>query len=237
MQVRLPVFRPIRQKGPTPAQPVFWQTRDRETRPRGEPVAGGRSAARAGEERPVVTCNSHREDGHVLRCRGGRRHRPPRGHRRPGRLRSARLRRLPRSFLTRAPDGSCCAFSTQVGGLNVPMMRSTDLATWTTPTDALPRLPAWAAWGHTWASSVARRGSMWGYEQEAVRLPARPLGLPSSPDGGATWRIAYHAWQPATSATPAADAGRCGSTPSASQPAAPSSNSRPRRRLEERPPA
>lgn len=68
---------------------------------------------------------------------------------------------FPDPYVTRGPTGTYYAYSTQVGQMNVPMMTSTDLATWATPIDALPRLPSWAAWGHTWAPAVARRGATW----------------------------------------------------------------------------
>jgi beta-xylosidase len=48
-------------------------------------------------------------------------------------------------------------YSTQVGLLNVPVATAPDLATWSPPTDALPKLPAWAASGRTWAPGVLAR--------------------------------------------------------------------------------
>jgi len=53
------------------------------------------------------------------------------------------------------------AFATNGGGKNVPVARSSDLATWSELADALPVLPAWAAANAslTWAPSVLRRGS------------------------------------------------------------------------------
>jgi beta-xylosidase len=50
-------------------------------------------------------------------------------------------------------------YSTQVGLANVPVATTPDLATWSTPIDALPELPAWAEWGHTWAPGVLQRPS------------------------------------------------------------------------------
>ena len=47
--------------------------------------------------------------------------------------------------------------STQVGFANIPVATAPDLATWSTPIDALPELPAWAQWGHTRAPGVLRR--------------------------------------------------------------------------------
>ena len=69
---------------------------------------------------------------------------------------------FPDPFVTFASDGSFYAYSTQVGKMNVPVMRaSADLTSREGPTDALPKLPSWAAWGHTWAPAVAKRGSTW----------------------------------------------------------------------------
>jgi beta-xylosidase len=47
-------------------------------------------------------------------------------------------------------------YSTQVGLLNVPVATSPDLRHWSPPSDALPRLPDWAAWGRTWAPGATR---------------------------------------------------------------------------------
>jgi beta-xylosidase len=46
-----------------------------------------------------------------------------------------------------------------VGAVNVPVMRSDDLAHWVSLGDALPRLPGWAAAGRslTWAPAVVQR--------------------------------------------------------------------------------
>jgi beta-xylosidase len=48
-------------------------------------------------------------------------------------------------------------FSTQVELVNVPVALSNDLREWSAPVDALPELPTWAEWGHTWAPGVLRR--------------------------------------------------------------------------------
>jgi beta-xylosidase len=53
-----------------------------------------------------------------------------------------------------ANGGGYVLYSTQVGYLNVPVATSPDLRHWSPPRDALPQLPAWAAWGHTWAPGV-----------------------------------------------------------------------------------
>lgn len=49
-------------------------------------------------------------------------------------------------------------YSTQSGSHSVPVATSPDLREWTPTHDALPQLPAWAAWGRTWAPGVARLG-------------------------------------------------------------------------------
>jgi beta-xylosidase len=43
---------------------------------------------------------------------------------------------------------------TNAGGLNVPVLTSPDLVTWTPAGDALPRLPGWADPGKTWAPEI-----------------------------------------------------------------------------------
>lgn len=68
---------------------------------------------------------------------------------------------FPDPFVTRAPGGTYYGYSTQVGSLNVPVASSADLTTWGPPSDALPTLPSWAAWGRTWAPAVAQRGTTW----------------------------------------------------------------------------
>ncbi len=68
---------------------------------------------------------------------------------------------FPDPYVTRAPDGTYYAYSTQVGSLNVPVTSSADLATWRQAADALPILPSWAAWGRTCAPAVLKRGSTW----------------------------------------------------------------------------
>jgi beta-xylosidase len=55
-----------------------------------------------------------------------------------------------------ADDHRYVLYSTQVGLNNVPVATSSDLRHWSGPTDALPRLPDWAAWGRTWAPGVVR---------------------------------------------------------------------------------
>jgi beta-xylosidase len=50
--------------------------------------------------------------------------------------------------------GMYWAYSTGSAGRNLQVMSSSDLHTWTAPTDPLPTLPSWASSGHTWAPSV-----------------------------------------------------------------------------------
>jgi len=62
-------------------------------------------------------------------------------------------------------DHTYYAYSTQVAGtsrpwINVPVMSSSDLVSWTTitdSTDAVPTLPVWASVGNTWAPGVLPR--------------------------------------------------------------------------------
>ena len=66
---------------------------------------------------------------------------------------------FPDPFILRL-DGTYYAFSSDVGDILVPVLRSEDLATWRWVSDALPDLPAWAAQrsGWTWAPGVLPRG-------------------------------------------------------------------------------
>jgi beta-xylosidase len=50
------------------------------------------------------------------------------------------------------------AYSTNVAGVNVPVMSSTDLVSWTATSEALPPLPGWATPGRTWAPAVLATG-------------------------------------------------------------------------------
>lgn len=61
-------------------------------------------------------------------------------------------------------DGSqWFAYSTNLfwDGINVPVMRSTTLDTWTNVGDALPSVGSWASEGFTWAPGVVKLGSTW----------------------------------------------------------------------------
>ena len=57
--------------------------------------------------------------------------------------------------------GRYYAYSTQIRSsgrwTNVPVMSSTDLESWSSIRDALPRLPGWARSGNTWAPAVVKR--------------------------------------------------------------------------------
>jgi beta-xylosidase len=87
------------------------------------------------------------------------------------------------------------AFSTNSGGANVPVMRSTDLVHWARDGDALPALPRWASGGFTWAPSVLARGALFvlyyvvhdpaGHRQCVSRaVSARPEGPYADTSGG-----------------------------------------------------
>jgi beta-xylosidase len=66
-------------------------------------------------------------------------------------------RDAPDPFILR-DGGRYLLYSTQVGLHNVPVASSPDLRHWSSPSDALPQLPAWAEWGRTWAPGVMRLG-------------------------------------------------------------------------------
>lgn len=63
---------------------------------------------------------------------------------------------FPDPFLLRA-QGRWWAYATQTRDLDVQVMTSTDLATWTHLGNALPVLPRWAQAGHTWSPAVLER--------------------------------------------------------------------------------
>lgn len=65
-------------------------------------------------------------------------------------------RDFPDPFVLRV-DAVYFAYGTNSAPTNVQVMTSSDLASWRTIGDALPRLPAWAAPGWTWAPVVLRR--------------------------------------------------------------------------------
>ena len=83
--------------------------------------------------------------------------------------------------------GKYYAYSTNVAWVNVPVMTSSDLATWTQTTEALPRLPGWALPDRTWAPMVLARGNSyvlyytvwhkaWGRQCVSVATAASPVG-------------------------------------------------------------
>src|ERR1700712_4406439 len=75
---------------------------------------------------------------------------------------------------------------------NVPTWTSSDLGGWTFAGDALPRLPAWAEPGWTWAPSVIRRddGTWFLYFSAAVRGRKTANGEPLKCIGVASARSA-----------------------------------------------
>jgi hypothetical protein len=62
---------------------------------------------------------------------------------------------------SRARKITSTANATQTGTISVQRMDSSDLSTWRSLGDALPLLPLWAEWGHTWAPSVVQRGLLY----------------------------------------------------------------------------
>jgi beta-xylosidase len=94
----------------------------------------------------------------------------------------ADLRDAPDPFVL-ADDGRYVLYSTQVGFNNVPVAASRDLRDWSAPGDALPVLPAWAAWGRTWAPGVTTSGD--GYLLYFTALHQRAgrqcIGVATSP--------------------------------------------------------
>ena len=54
--------------------------------------------------------------------------------------------------------GQYWAYATGSAGLNLQVMSSSDLRSWTSPVDPLPALPPWASSGHTWAPAVMTIG-------------------------------------------------------------------------------
>lgn len=59
-------------------------------------------------------------------------------------------------------DGSTYfAFATGVGDANLQLARSTDLRSWETLADPLPRLPGWDVGGQAWGPTVVRFDSTW----------------------------------------------------------------------------
>lgn len=79
--------------------------------------------------------------------------------------------------------GRWALFSTQVGHLNVPVALSDDLRRWSRPIDALPRLPDWAEWGHTWAPGVLPRddGFVLYFAARSEALGLQCIGVATAP--------------------------------------------------------
>ncbi len=61
--------------------------------------------------------------------------------------------------VTEAGGTTYWAYSTGSAGLNLQVMKSKDLVSWSRPVDPLPQLPGWARPGHTWAPSVLAVGA------------------------------------------------------------------------------
>jgi len=128
----------------------------------------------------------------------------------------------PAAFPGDAPDPSILttgdgyvAYSTEVEGVSVPARWSPDLARWSAPVEALPRLPAWASPGRTWSpfvAAVAGRWVLWaaalrrGTSQQCllVATASSPLGpfvaerRPLLQPPGGTWAIDPSAHRDAT---------------------------------------
>ncbi len=64
--------------------------------------------------------------------------------------------------------GEYYAFATNSAAGNIQIIRSSDLANWTTVGDALPHLARWAQPGATWGPSVLQRGNTWVLYYSAV---------------------------------------------------------------------
>src|SRR5579859_5519486 len=64
---------------------------------------------------------------------------------------------FPDPCLIRVGD-SYYAYATNAGAVNVQVMVSVDLTSWTHLGDALPALPSWAQRGNTWAPAVVQVG-------------------------------------------------------------------------------
>ena len=79
------------------------------------------------------------------------------------------------------------AYGTQTGDINVQVMESEDLTAWQHRGDALPELPSWAGWGHTWAPAVLRRGDTYvmyySVRYEAAGRQAISIATASDPAG------------------------------------------------------
>jgi hypothetical protein len=79
------------------------------------------------------------------------------------------------------------AYSTNVAGMNVPVMTSTNLTSWTATSDALRALPQWATPGRTWAPTVLARGGAYALyytvEETSTQRQCLSVGSAPSPKG------------------------------------------------------
>jgi hypothetical protein len=74
---------------------------------------------------------------------------------------------FPDPFVLRV-GGTYFAYATNSAEGNIQIVQSTDLSHWTTVGNALPKLPAWAAPGGTWAPSVLQIGATFNLYYSAV---------------------------------------------------------------------
>ena len=72
----------------------------------------------------------------------------------------ARAGDFPDPYIVRS-GSTYYAYSTQVMYVNVPVVTSSNLKSWSRIAEALPKLPTWAGWGHTWAPAVWKVGTRW----------------------------------------------------------------------------
>ena len=85
-----------------------------------------------------------------------------------------------------AINGTYWAYATGSAGRNLQAMNSTDLHTWTQPTDPLPVLPSWASSGRTWAPGVVQLGTtmVMYYTVHDVSLNQQCISVATSPNPG-----------------------------------------------------
>jgi beta-xylosidase len=86
-------------------------------------------------------------------------------------------------------NGTYWAYATGSAGLNLQAMSSPDLHTWSTPTDPLPTLPAWATPGRTWAPGALHRGGRFllYYTVHDVALDQQCISVATSPTPGGSF--------------------------------------------------
>jgi beta-xylosidase len=87
-------------------------------------------------------------------------------------------------------NGTYWAYSTGSAGRNLQAMSSTDLHTWTGPTDPLPMLPSWASSGRTWAPGVVQVGTtmVMYYAVHDVSLNEQCISVATSPNPGVAFK-------------------------------------------------